>query len=110
MQHILQCMFASVFGEANDTGGENWARMPIRFMNDYNLSPFTRNIFFDVSMDITEKFNNEINHLDIDVKCNYIIKNHSLRAPTDVINRQILWSKKGVLQVPAFQPMRQTMD
>lgn len=109
MLYFLQAMFVSVYDQDEGDQYGPYIRMPHRFYGvsdseDGKFSPYFREIFFDVNMEVKETYNSYSNHLSIDVKCNYIIKNHILRKYPGQNWPQFLWSKKGVLDFPIYSP------
>ena len=98
MPYIIQALFVGAY-EADNSG-----RMPFTLINtSKEWDSYVRDIFFDVVIEVNEKYNSHANHLDIDVRCNYIIKKHSLKAK-NYSRTPSLWSKKGVLEFPSFTP------
>jgi hypothetical protein len=98
MPYIIQTLFVGAY-EADNSG-----RMPFTLASrTKEWDSYVRDIFFDVTIEVSEKYNSYVNHLSIDVKCNYIIKKHSLKAK-NYSRTPSLWSKKGVLEFPSFTP------
>ena len=115
MPQMLQALFVGAW-EAGDidesgTGGNEYIRMPFRLRDDSDNkrdTSYTRDIHFDINMEVKEEYNSYTNHLHIEIDCKYLVKSHKLRTMYGDDNYSplpTLWSSKGRLATPSYSPL-----
>lgn len=93
MPHFIQAILS---GNGRNAGGK---RCPLEiFGNSY-----IKDLFFDIKMKVVETYDANMNHLSIDVTCNYIQK-HSVIRQLDTGNMPLRSIKRGRVTDAYFYP------